>query len=397
MARAHRPARLARPARPASTPAHPDLLPGLGLIAGIAALAAGGIAAGLELERRWVSKRLRQLPVDDEPFFGMRSDGPIVSTPDGVTLHTETDELADGRTPEVTIVFVHGYALSLDCWHFQRKHFRARQAREGAERLGARLVFYDQRSHGRSARSDPSLCRVPQLADDLAQVLDEVVGADGDGGPVVLIGHSMGAMTIMHLASTRPTWFDTNPEDASPTGHQVIGVGLVATSSGGLREHSIIKGLPGRTFARITPPLLAGLNRIPELVERSRRAGTDLAWVITKQMGFGRPDVPASYVEFLSQMLGETPMTVVADFYPAFADLDETTALEVLNHLPTAVIGGVEDMITPVQHTERIIELVPNAESLILEQCGHMGIIEQHDKINPVLDDLVARALQHHG
>lgn len=367
------------------------MLRGLGLIAGVVALAAGGIAAGLELERRVVSKRLRQLPVEHEQFFGLRSDGPIVATPDGVTLHTDVDELPDGRSPKLTIVFVHGYALNLDCWHFQRKHFRARQVSDGPDRLDARLVFYDQRSHGRSARSDPDLCRVPQLADDLAQVLDEVVGPPAESGPVVLIGHSMGGMTIMHLAQTRPDWFTGAARSAG--GHSVAGVGLTATSSGDLREHSIIRGLPGRTFARIAPPLMATLNRIPELVERSRKAGSDIGWVVTKQMAFGRRDVPVSYVEFMSQMLGETPLSVVADFYPTFANLDEDAAFEVLARLPTVVIGGVDDMITPVQHTERIIELLPAAESLILEHCGHMGIIEHHQRINPVLDDLVARSL----
>lgn len=371
------------------------MLPGLGLIAGVMALAAGGAAVGLELERRVVTKRLRQLPVEHEAFFGLRSDGPIVVAPDGVTLYTEVDEVPEGRTAELTLVFVHGYALSLDCWHFQRQHFRARQRSDSADRLDARLVFYDQRSHGRSGRSDPDLCRVPQLTDDLAQVLDEVVGPPAASGPVVLIGHSMGGMTIMHLAQTRPDWFGAGADGAAREAgsHPIAGVGLIATSSGDLREHSIVRGLHGRAFARIAPPLMATLNRVPELVERSRKAGSDLGWVITKQMAFGRPDVPASYVEFMSQMLGETPLTVVADFYPTFADLDEVAAFEVLRRIPTAVVGGVEDAITPVAHTERIIDLLPDAESLVLEQCGHMGIIEHADTINPVLDALVHRAL----
>ena len=38
-------------------------------------------------------------------------------------LHTEVDEGADD---DLTLVFVHGYALNLDCWHFQRLHFRGR-------------------------------------------------------------------------------------------------------------------------------------------------------------------------------------------------------------------------------------------------------------------------------
>ena len=88
--------------------------------------------------------------LDDEPFFTLRSSGPEVVTPDGVRLHTEVDELPvdggdspAGAEDPLTLVLVHGYALSLDCWHFQRKRFRNT----------IRMVLYDQRSHGRSGRS----------------------------------------------------------------------------------------------------------------------------------------------------------------------------------------------------------------------------------------------------
>lgn len=354
---------------------------GVGLIAGVAALAAGGVAAGLELERRIVTKRIRaEVAGDDEDFFGLRSDGPVVRTPDGVLLHTEVDEvdIAPGPAPgaparvddDLTIVFVHGYALSLDCWHFQRKHFRG----------SVREVFYDQRSHGRSGRSAPELCRIPQLADDLAQVLDEVAG----DGPVVLVGHSMGGMTIMHLAQTHPEWFGT----------RIRGAALFSTSAGEMSDYSPIRGLPGRSFNRIAQPLMATLNRVPELVEKGRRAGTDLGYVVTRRMSYGS-DVPVSYVEFMSEMLGDTPLEVVADYYPAFAELDEGRAFEVLGRVETAVIGGADDMITPVYHTGRIIEMLPGAEALILPDCGHMGIIEHHQQFDETLDHLLRRVRRH--
>ena len=72
------------------------LAAGLGVITGVAALAAGGIALGIELERRIVAKRItRTSEADLEAFFSLRSDGPDVTTPDGVVLHTEIDEGAD--------------------------------------------------------------------------------------------------------------------------------------------------------------------------------------------------------------------------------------------------------------------------------------------------------------
>lgn len=351
------------------TPSPGRVRGGLGLVAGVVALAAGGIAAGFELERRIVSKRISaQGAREVEPFFSLRSDGPIVTPADGVLLHTEVDERDPGHPDpdDLTLVFVHGYALSLDCWHFQRKHYRGQ----------VRQVFYDQRSHGRSGRSDPKLCRVPQLADDLTLILDEVVGA----GPVVLVGHSMGGMTIMHLAQSHPEWFGT----------RVLGVALFSTSAGEMADHSPIRGLPGRAFGRIAEPLMATLNRVPELVERGRRAGSDIGYVVTRRMAFGS-DVPAGYVEFMSTMLGDTPLEVVADYYPAFSELDEYEAFATLSRVETAVVGGEDDVITPVRHTDRIIELLPGADVRRLKDCGHMGMIEHHAIFNEVLDSLLTR------
>jgi pimeloyl-ACP methyl ester carboxylesterase len=135
---------------------------------------------------------------------------------------------------------------------------------------------------------------------------------------------------------------------------------------------------------------MATLNRIPQLVEHSRRAGSDLGYVVTRRMAFAS-DVPPSYVEFVNQMLAGTPLEVVADFYPAFNDLDEYDVLPALASLPLLVIGGEQDLITPVEHTARIMELLPDAVALRLESCGHLGMIEHHEVFNEQLDDLLDR------
>ena len=353
---------------------------GVGLVAGVLALAAGGVAAGLELEKRVVSTRIGRASGRDARIVPPRSTGPVLRTPDGVPLHVEVDERADDpraaygteRPPlpadAPTLVLVHGYALSMDCWLYQRERFRGR----------VREVLYDQRSHGRSGHSSAEYCRVPQLAEDLRQVLAEVTG----DGPVVLVGHSMGAMTIMHLALSYPELF----------GPQVKGVALFSTSAGSLADYSPVRAVPGRVFTRVAPPVLAGLNRVPELVRRSRGSGSDLGYVVTRRMAFGS-DVPANIVELVSEMLAETSLEVVADFYPAFAELDAYAAFDVLGGVPCAVVGGVDDHITPVEHTDTIVELLPDAVATRVEHCGHLGLMEHPEVFSQALEDLYARVL----
>ena len=347
---------------------------GIGLVAGIAALAAGGLAMGLELERRIVSKRITRSSQDEvEAFFCAPHAGPEADHSGRRGAARRGRRRPGSGAPEIedadsdlTLVFVHGYALDMDCWHFQRQHYRGR----------LRSVFYDQRSHGRSTRSEAKRCRLPQLADDLAQVLDEVVGP----GPVVLIGHSMGGMTIMRLAQSRPELFES----------RIVGIALLHTSAGEMVDHSPIRALPGRAFSRVAEPLMATLNRIPDLVEHSRQAGSDLGYVVTRRMAFAT-DVPVSYVEFVSEMLAKTPLEVVADFYPAFGDLDEYDVLATIGSLPVLVIGGEDDRWTPIEHTERIMELLPDALALRVASCGHLGMIEHHEVFNERLDELLER------
>ena len=89
------------------------------------------------------------------------------------------------------------------------------------------MVFWDQRSHGRSGRSDLTHATIDQLGDDLLAVLEATTAP---GRPVVLVGHSMGGMTIMALADRHPELF----------GDRVVGVAL--------RQHLL--GRAGRADAR---------------------------------------------------------------------------------------------------------------------------------------------------
>ena len=183
---------------------------------------------GLELERRIVAKRItRPSEAGLEEFFSLRSDGPDVTTPDGVVLHTEVDE---GAEDDLTLVYVHGYALNLDCWHFQRLHFRGR----------LRGVFYDQRSHGRSSRSEAERCRIrwPRTCTRFWRRSS----ARTSGSHRALDGRD-------DDHATRPV--SSSSSAAVCWGRAVLHIGWELT------DHSPIRGIPGRTFHRVAEPLMA--------------------------------------------------------------------------------------------------------------------------------------------
>ena len=294
---------------------------------------------------------------------------------------------AAGDAAPLTVVFCHGYCLNQDSWHFQR----------AALREGMRLVFWDQRSHGRSERSRTHLAgedaSIDQLGGDLKAVLDAVVPS----GPVVLVGHSMGGMTVMALAEQHPELFRTGASPADGGG-RVVGVALIGTLASDW--DSVTLGLPAlgaKLFRRVAPGMMKLLGRQVELVEATRRLGADFTAVFYRRFSFGGKDVDPGVVRFAEQLLDATPIDVVAEFYPAFGAHDKLEALVALRGVPALVLAGTKDLLTPPGHSEAIARALPGAELVLAENAGHLVMLERPDLVDRHLAALLCRAAEHGG
>lgn len=386
--------------------------------AGVAGAAIGviaaGAAAGVAIERLTVGRGMRRkarLALDASgPYGTLRGRPGKALADDGTELYYEADEIepegggtaAAGtgagaspgsgagsggapsprrrrlfgrRTPApVTVVFSHGYCLNQDAWHFQRAALRGL----------VRTVHWDQRSHGRSGRGvaqqgpDAVVVSIDQLGRDLKAVID----AAAPEGPLVLVGHSMGGMTMMALA-------DQYPELVRD---RVVGVALVGTSSGKLGE--VNYGLPVagvNAVRRVLPGVLKALGSQAELVERGRRATADLFAGLIKRYSFSSKDVDPAVVRFAERLIESTPIDVVAEFYPAFVDHDKAHALPVFLEVPALVLAGESDLVTPSSHSEAIGDLLPDAELVLVPDAGHLVMLERPEAVTDRLADLLAR------
>nr|WP_175411203.1 alpha/beta hydrolase [Streptomyces sp. TRM64462] len=366
-------------------------------LAGLAGAAIGvvaaGAAAGVAVERLTVGRGMRRkarLALDTAaPFGELRGTPGTALAEDGTALAYEVDEPdGSGVTPKglfgrsapapVTVVFSHGYCLTQDSWHFQRAALRGR----------VRTVHWDQRGHGRSARgvaqSGPD--GVPVSIDQLGRDLKAVIDAAAPRGPLVLVGHSMGGMTVMALADQYPELIR----------ERVAGVAFVGTSSGRLAEVSY--GLPAvgvNAVRRVLPGVLRALGSRAELVERGRRATADLFGGLVRRYSFGdAKDVDPVVARFAERMIEATPIDVVAEFYPAFTEHDKADALTVLADagVPVLALAGDRDMVTPSSHTETIAALLPAAELVVVPDGGHLVMLEHPDTVTAHLTELLVRA-----
>jgi pimeloyl-ACP methyl ester carboxylesterase len=291
-----------------------------------------------------------------------------VTTDDGVPLHVEVDGDPAAR---LTVVFAHGFTARLAEWELQRAALRRR----------ARLVFWDQRGHGRSGWTKLTSATIDRTGRDLGQVLD----ATTPTGPVVLAGHSMGGMSILALARQRPELFGT----------RVVGVFLLATSAGGLVE----TGLAGHAVKlvrrlHLLQLYLRFLQLVAPLLERFRRRGTRLGRRVTRRLLFGADDADPANVRLVQELLEETPWPVAMAFYATFLDHDETASLEVLRRVPVTVVAATHDRLTPAAHGRHIAELVgESAELVVVPGAGHSVNLTRTQIVDDALNALLDRVL----
>ena len=275
--------------------------------------------------------------------------------------------------PRPTLLFTHGFCLPQDCWHYQRAEFSATH----------RMVFWDQRGHGRSDRpprgedGKGKPVTIEQLGEDLYSVLE----ATCPTGPVILVGHSLGGMTLMALAAAHPELF----------GDRIVGAALISTSAG--RFEDVAFGLPrpsAKLLHRATPTVLELLAKQTGLVERGRALGGDLGLVLTRRYAFGS-DVPESLVRYTQDLIQSVPIDVIADFYPIFGQLDFNAALPVFDRVPCLVLSGANDLVLPVAHSEALADAIPSADYVVLPNAGHAVILEHPDAVGEALRTLVGR------
>jgi pimeloyl-ACP methyl ester carboxylesterase len=275
-----------------------------------------------------------------------------VAAPDGALLQVqEWPAASPGEGP--TVVVAHGWTLTRASWL---------PVVEQLVERGLRVVAYDQRGHGGSGplKARPT---VRGLGDDLAAVLDVVAPA----GPVVLGGHSMGGMTVMAYAGLHPEEFAS----------RVVGVVLVSTSAGDLHRTGL-RSLEARAMwlAARMPRVAAG--RL--VTTRSQR-----------HLLFGAHADP-EHVRLTRDQVAGTVLPTMGRFYSALSAHDEAEALAQLEGVPTVVLVGDRDRLTPQRHAERLAELVPHAELQVLRGCGHMLGYEATDEVVSALWSVVEAA-----
>jgi pimeloyl-ACP methyl ester carboxylesterase len=323
----------------------PKALKRTGLVAGVTA---GAVGLAYATERALVARlRHRDDPDAGESLVPAFDDARILDSHDGGTIYT----ISRGEGP--VVVFCHGVTLSSRVWAKQFASFPA---------AGFRAVAFDSRGHGESNVGETGHS-LDNLADDLRTVLEAL-----DLRDAVLVGHSMGGMSVQAFAIRHPDVVD----------ERVAGLVLLSTSS-----HNLVSDA-----RRIRGALDRVVNLGPDVgtFMRQRNLGLLLA-----RIGFGDDPHP-SHVEATRQMLAACDKQTTREAVSALLQLDLTEGLPKLQ-VPTLVVVGTADALTPPRDSRRIAELVPGGRLVEYQGGGHMLMYERTAEVDALIMDF-AREFQ---
>jgi pimeloyl-ACP methyl ester carboxylesterase len=288
----------------------------------------------------------------------------LLRTHDGLQLHVRAEGPVDAP---VAVVLAHCWTSDHDSWRYQLRDLRARYGH------AVRLVTYDHRGHGQSDPAPKGGAKIEHLGRDLGAVVEEYA----PHGRLVLAGHSIGGMTMMELALQEPDVFRD----------RVGGICFIATSGGELR--SVTLGLPdiGPWVKDHIPYVLAFRSRT--LSRKQRLRAPIIESLVVRRFLFGdtmRLRDHMLTVEGLVNVPGATMTGFFEDLmeHERHGHLEETLA-----GIPTLVLVGDRDVLTPPEHARKLVQHVPHARLIVSPGAGHMLPLERDRHVSEMLCSLV--------
>lgn len=242
------------------------------------------------------------------------------------------------------VLFIHGFPHNRTLWNEQCS----------ALSTHARCIAPDLRGFGESSREGPF--SVDQYADDLAALLTHL-----DIQHAVVCGLSMGGYVAMAMWRRHAD--------------RISALVLCDTKAGA----DTAEGREKR-------------NQLIALAEEKGAAAvaeTQIAGMLGKTTREKRPDIVAR----TRIMMERAPVAGLVGALTAMRDRPDSTSTLAGVHVPTLVIVGDEDVLTPVAEAEAIVAALPPAAGAVLEivqGSGHATCLERPAAVTHLLANFLA-------
>lgn len=297
---------------------------------------------------------------DARPTKAVRGQGRMVTSPTGSSLYVEQH----GPLGAPPIIFTHGWGMDSTFWSYARQDLGDR----------FRLVLWDLPGLGRS-KAGKDAVNLDAFAADLATLID------GCGGQkAVLVGHSIGGITIQTLIRDNPSLQS-----------RIAGVVLLNTTYTNPLTTMILGGLLQSLQRPVLEPamkLAIALHPLMWLCKwQSYLSG---AAHVAQRFGYGK-FVTRSQLEHTTLLATRNPPAVLARGDLAMFHWDATGALAKLRR-PALVVGGDKDIVTKLEASRVIADESDLISLQVIEGVNHMGPLERADIYNRLVADFALQA-----
>jgi pimeloyl-ACP methyl ester carboxylesterase len=229
------------------------------------------------------------------------------------------------------IVLLHGAGFDHTIWALHSRWFAHH---------GYGVLAPDLPGHGRSAGAP--LRTIAEMADWTAALLDNAGVSNAK-----LVGHSMGSLIALETAARHPA--------------KVSALGLIGTAAAMSVGPDLLKAAEANDHAAVDMVSIWGLGFRAEL-------GGSLA--------------PGLWMHSGAQRVLERcrPGVLFNDLSACNAYQDALAAAATIT-VPTTLVLGERDMMTPVRAGKALAAALPNARTVVLPGAGHMMMVERPDEL----------------
>ena len=248
------------------------------------------------------------------------------------------DDHGTGDTP---IIFIHGFPFNKSMWEDQLEYLKKTH----------RVIAYDIRGYGQSSAGEDEQC-IRLFANDLLSFMDAL-----KIDKAIVGGFSMGGYTLLSAASRYPNRFEA----------------LILCDTQCVADSPELKEKRNETIAQINA------GKINEFTETFLSSVFCPASLVTK----------LDSVEKARNIILSTSPLTIAGGLAAIAQRWETCSCLNKILIPTLILCGQEDAVTPVEQSEFLHSHIQNSKLHIIDNAGHMSNLEQTDQFNKFLGDFV--------
>lgn len=284
----------------------------------------------------------------------------VAQTADGESLAYRVWGHA-GATPLMT---VHGLVSSVHHWLDFNPYYAATR----------QVVSWEYRGHGgQPPPREADSIGVPQFADDA-----HAVWRAADVGPVVVVGLSFGVQVALEMWRRYPTTVKALVLICGTAGHPLDRVS---------RSPALRRGVAKAVRMAGGQPLLS----LPVMALLRTRLGVRLAREIAYLTGGARRDsCPPEMLQGLFKHVGSLDPRVVGAVTAGYLEHDAHDVLETIT-VPTLIIAGDRDQLTPVSVAERMAEEVATSELVVFPGHSHLVQVEKPREVHAAIDDFLER------